>query len=72
MSMLSIYTLLIKKSLTYCRRAKKLISIENNYTSQYTKLLRMETGFEVQNKIVKYDGEPFTPLYLLKEVKRYL
>jgi len=53
-------------------KSKKVISIENNYTSQYTKLLRMETGFDVQSKIVKYDGEPFTPLYLLKEVKRYL
>ncbi len=53
-------------------KSRKVISIENNYSSQYTKLLRMETGFNVENKIVKYDGEPFTPLYLLEEVKKYL
>lgn len=51
---------------------KNVVIVENNYTSQYSKLLRMETGYSIENKILKYDGEPFTPLYLLNEVKRYL
>ncbi len=51
---------------------KNIVIVENNYSSQYAKLLRMETGFNIEKKILKYDGEPFTPLQLLDEVKRYL
>lgn len=51
---------------------RNVVIVENNYSSQYSKLLRMETGYHINKSILKYDGEPFTPLYLLNEVKRYL
>ncbi len=51
---------------------KNVVIVENNYTSQYSKLLRMETGYSIEKKILKYDGEPFTPLYLFEESKKYL
>ncbi|MCX8029452.1 MAG: 2-oxoacid:acceptor oxidoreductase subunit alpha [Brevinematales bacterium] len=51
---------------------KNVVIVENNYSSQYSKLLRMETGYNIEKRILKYDGEPFTPLYLLNEVERYL
>ncbi|MGC8870282.1 MAG: 2-oxoacid:acceptor oxidoreductase subunit alpha [Brevinematia bacterium] len=67
------YTYPVKKEIAdILSSKKKVVIIENNYTSQYSKLLRMETGFNIENKILKYDGEPFTPLYLLEEVKKYL
>ena len=42
--------------LTKCKRP---IIIESNYTSQMARLIRMETGFTIKDKILKYDGEPF-------------
>lgn len=41
--------------------AKKLLSVELNYTGQMTRLIRAETGFEIKDKFVKYDGEPIYP-----------
>jgi len=44
--------------------------IENNATGQLSRLIRRETGREVSNKILKYDGRPFTPAHIVKEVKK--
>ncbi len=49
--------------------AKKTINIENNFSSQMAKLIRMETGYQMHNFINKYDGEPFTFEWLMKEVE---
>ncbi|MBM7556607.1 2-oxoacid:acceptor oxidoreductase subunit alpha [Halanaerobacter jeridensis] len=38
----------------------ELIVVENNYTGQFAKLLRTETGINAQHNILKYDGRPFT------------
>jgi 2-oxoglutarate ferredoxin oxidoreductase subunit alpha len=42
-------------------RRARLIAVENNATGQFCKLLRMETGLDMEDKILKYDGRPFTP-----------
>lgn len=39
--------------------AKVVINIEQNATSQFARLLRMETGFDIKYHINKYDGRPF-------------
>jgi 2-oxoglutarate ferredoxin oxidoreductase subunit alpha len=49
--------------------AKSTINIENNFSSQMAKLIRMETGYQMNHFINKYDGEPFTLEWLLKEVE---
>ena len=38
----------------------ELIVVENNYTAQFAKLLRAETGINAGTNILKYDGRPFT------------
>jgi len=38
----------------------ELIVVENNYTAQFAKLVRGETGINAQHNILKYDGRPFT------------
>jgi 2-oxoglutarate/2-oxoacid ferredoxin oxidoreductase subunit alpha len=43
------------------RTAKKRVIIETNYTGQMRKLIRRETGIEIEKAILKYDGRPFTP-----------
>ncbi|MHB1830350.1 MAG: 2-oxoacid:acceptor oxidoreductase subunit alpha [Candidatus Micrarchaeaceae archaeon] len=39
---------------------KKLINVEGNYTGQLAKVIKMETGIEMNGSILKYDGEAFT------------
>ncbi len=40
-------------------KCKHPIIIENNFTSQMARLIRMETGIDIKDKILKYDGEPY-------------
>jgi len=47
-----------------------LISIENNATGQFAKLLRMETGVSIEKKILKYDGRPFSPQELVQLIEK--
>ena len=54
---------------TLLEKQKKTICIENNFTSQMAKLVRMETGFTMDTFINKYDGEPFSFEYLKAEVE---
>jgi 2-oxoglutarate ferredoxin oxidoreductase subunit alpha len=44
--------------------------IENNITSQLSHLIQAETGRKPKHKILKYDGRPFTPAYLVREVRK--
>ena len=39
---------------------KKLINVEGNYTGQLAQVIRMNTGIEIKQSILKYDGEAFT------------
>ena len=49
------------------KNAKKLLSVECNYTGQMARLIRAETGFEIKEKFVKYDGEPIYPSEITKK-----
>jgi 2-oxoglutarate ferredoxin oxidoreductase subunit alpha len=42
-------------------RAKRTLLVEANFSGQYGRLLRAETGIDIPNKLLKYDGEPFYP-----------
>lgn len=43
----------------FLNKFKKLVLVENNATGHFGKLLRQETGIEIEKKILKYDGRPF-------------
>jgi 2-oxoglutarate ferredoxin oxidoreductase subunit alpha len=50
----------------------KVVSVENNYTGQFKRLLQSETCIEVDHVITRYDGRPFSPegvMAGLKEVR---
>ena len=51
---------------------KNTFCIENNATGQFAKLLRSETGYEFNIKILKYDGRPFTVESLMKEINEHI
>jgi 2-oxoglutarate ferredoxin oxidoreductase subunit alpha len=52
--------------------AKRSIIIENNYSGQFYRYLRSETGLNVDGHIRKYDGEPFMPHHIVDAVVEQL
>ena len=50
-------------------RVKNVIVVENNYSGQFARYLRSETGFTANGHIRKYDGEPFMPHHICDGVK---
>jgi 2-oxoglutarate ferredoxin oxidoreductase subunit alpha len=53
-------------------RSNKVIIVENNYSGQFARYLRAETGFTAHGHIRKYDGEPFMPHHIIESVKEQL
>jgi len=49
-------------------KAKRYILVENNSQAQFGKLLRMEIGIEIKDKLLKYDGRPFWPEEIVERV----
>jgi 2-oxoglutarate ferredoxin oxidoreductase subunit alpha len=49
-------------------RSKRTIIVENNFSGQFFRHLRGETGFTVDGNIRKYDGEPFMPHHIVDGV----
>jgi 2-oxoglutarate/2-oxoacid ferredoxin oxidoreductase subunit alpha len=44
----------------YFTRAKRSIIVENNATGQFARLLKLHAGVDVDKKVLKYDGHPFS------------
>ncbi len=53
-------------------RCKMTLSVENNYTGQLVKLIRMETGVSIQHHLRKFDGEPFDPTQVIDPARHLL
>ena len=51
-------------------KAKYLIAVENNFTGQLANVIRRCTGIEVDSKILKYSGRPFSPEEILAKLKK--
>ncbi|RMF05097.1 2-oxoacid:acceptor oxidoreductase subunit alpha, partial [Candidatus Woesearchaeota archaeon] len=54
------------------KKADKIVSVENNATAQFSRIITRETGIIIQDRVLKYDGLPFCPSQLNKELKRIL
>lgn len=52
--------------------AKRIIIVENNYSGQFARYLRSETGIAAHGHIRKYDGEPFKPHHIVAGVQEQL
>ncbi len=53
----------------YLTKAEKTIVIENNATGQFAKLIKMETGVNIDKPILKYNGLPFGVEEIIRELK---
>jgi 2-oxoglutarate ferredoxin oxidoreductase subunit alpha len=50
-------------------QASKTLIIENNHDGQLAGWIKEQTGVEIKNKLLKYDGRPFYPEEIVKKVK---
>ncbi|HVN81690.1 MAG TPA: 2-oxoacid:acceptor oxidoreductase subunit alpha [Terriglobia bacterium] len=53
-------------------RSKRVIIVESNYSGQFARYLRSETGISAHGHIRKYDGEPFMPHHIVNGVLELL
>ncbi len=53
-------------------RSQRTIIVENNYSGQFARYLRSETGLVANGHIRKYDGEPFMPHHIVDGVLELL
>jgi len=57
---------------SFIGNAERTIVIENNATGQFAKLLRLESGLEVDERINKYNGLPFSTEELTERLEELL
>jgi 2-oxoglutarate ferredoxin oxidoreductase subunit alpha len=50
----------------------RIIGLENNYTGQFSDLFQLETGIPVTDRILKYDGRPFSAEEIAERVRALL
>ncbi|MFQ5930042.1 MAG: hypothetical protein ACE5MK_10100, partial [Acidobacteriota bacterium] len=53
-------------------KSKRTFCVEVNYTGQFARFLRAETGLSVDDLILRYDGEPLEPDYIVSHVQTLL
>ncbi len=56
----------------YLQKVKKTIIVENNATSQFAKLIKLQTGIDISKKILKYNGLSFFVEELVEKLKKAL
>lgn len=61
-----VYPLREEQFMDYLESAGRVIAVEGNATAQSAQLLARETGFFVQDRILRFDGRPLTREYVLK------
>jgi len=54
------------------KAAKNTVIVENNQTAQMASVIRENTGIRIENRILKYDGRPFSPEELYTKFKEML
>jgi len=59
------------EALRILKGCKRPIVVENNFSGQFARHLRAETGFGVDHVLTRYDGEPFEPAYIARRVKAF-
>ena len=50
--------------------AGEVVCVEGNALGQLARLIRRETGFDFHRRVLRYDGLPITPEYILRQLGR--
>jgi 2-oxoglutarate ferredoxin oxidoreductase subunit alpha len=59
----------VDKVLPLLESVKRLVAVEGNATGQFARLLRAYTSIQVDDKILKFDGRPFSSEYVLDRLQ---
>lgn len=54
-----IWPLKTEKAVEMIEKARYTFSVENNYNSQFTSLFRQQCGYEIKDKLTRFDSKPF-------------
>ncbi|SOB57170.1 Pyruvate flavodoxin/ferredoxin oxidoreductase domain protein [Pseudodesulfovibrio profundus] len=64
-----VYPLREEQFMDYLESAGEVVAVEGNATGQFAKLVAQETGFRVGSYVLRFDGRPLSPQYVLKGLK---
>jgi len=65
-----VWPLVPEQFMSYLESARQVVSVEGNAFGQMARLIRRETGFQIKKKVLRYDGLPITPEFILRELKQ--
>ncbi|XPV77367.1 MAG: 2-oxoacid:acceptor oxidoreductase subunit alpha [Desulfovibrio sp.] len=68
LNFMQVYPLNEEAFLDILEAAGRVVMVEGNISGQFARLLRQETGFQVDDVIRRFDGFPFTAEYILEAV----
>lgn len=63
-----LYPFPIEETKSILANAKRVIDVEQNATGQLAYLIRAETGIDIGEKLLKYDGRPWLPEEIVERV----
>jgi 2-oxoglutarate ferredoxin oxidoreductase subunit alpha len=63
-----VWPLVPEQFLGLMEKAGDVVCVEGNATAQFARLIRRETGFHIEKRVLRYDGLPFTPESILREL----
>jgi 2-oxoglutarate ferredoxin oxidoreductase subunit alpha len=63
-----VWPMIPNQFMKHLKQAKRVVGVEGNATGQLAQLIRRETGFVIQERILRYDGLPITPGYILNHL----
>ncbi len=61
-----------KSVVEYMEKAEDVIILENNAQGQLANLIKLETGLEIQEKFLKYDGMPFSVEEVEERIRKFM
>jgi 2-oxoglutarate ferredoxin oxidoreductase subunit alpha len=61
-----VYPLRDEQFMDYLESAGEVVAVEGNATGQFASLVAKETGFKVGSSILRFDGRPLSPEFVLK------
>jgi 2-oxoglutarate ferredoxin oxidoreductase subunit alpha len=60
----------VQKAQPLLEKANELVAVEGNSTGQLADLIRMKTGILIQHRILKFDGRPFSPEFIIRNFEK--
>jgi 2-oxoglutarate ferredoxin oxidoreductase subunit alpha len=64
-----VWPLVPEQFVEHLERAGRVVSVEGNATGQLASLIRRASGFDIGERIGRYDGLPITPEYILRALE---